>query len=196
MHEQCHGFTHDNQWHAENIYLGNGTFLNISITSVFDSAEMNDSIPEALRTGRFDQYLGENASPYMTSRQHGAYGLLDEFTAYCWGMDTYVKLYDYYKGTDAVRWGNDTYVSYAEFRYYILHYMLYARDNHPEVYQGILKNDAFRQAFSAIDERFGALISEWRASGHGNLYFEDRYQSLMTELQKPEYQQMAVLLRP
>ena len=61
----------------------------------------------------------------------GIYGLMDEFNAYHWGMNTNVALYKYYKrfGLESDVW--DTFVdiglngkqAYAEFKYYILHYL-------------------------------------------------------------------------
>ena len=197
VHEQCHDFTHNAGWHAEYIYVGNGNYINVQMTNVFDSIEMVSSIPSSLRTSRFNTYVNTEESA-MSSRQFGVYGLLNEFTAYCWGNHNEVALYDYYMENDLL--GNsstDGFVSYAEFRYYILHYMLYARDHHPDVYQGILNNSSFKTAFTSVDATFRDVVSQW-ISQQRWIYsgYENQYNVLMNEMSKPEYVNMANLLIP
>ena len=86
--------------------------------------------------------------------------------------------------------GMNNCLPYAEFRFYTLRYMPYAKEHHPHIYQGILENDDFRLAFSAI----GSLYSDLIQPCGGCTY--DQYLTLMTEMQKPEYVQMAALLQP
>jgi len=75
--------------------------------------------------------------------------------------------------------------------------MLYAREHYPEVYQAILDNDSFRRAFSAVDDIFAGLVDAWRSDSSRLISnFEDEYIALAAELAKPEYVQMAALLRP
>ncbi len=102
VHEQCHvynstpGGTRHNSIqnrisHAyEWIYIGHGLHIEVPFTDVFPSSEMNETIPESLRTYRFNTYL--NGDPAQASSQFGVYGLLDEFTAYCWGTGTTMLL--------------------------------------------------------------------------------------------------------
>lgn len=193
VHEQCHDFT-NNAWNAERIYTGDGEYITVPFTSRFDTIEIVPDIPEQLRTFRFDTYVNIDEE-LLASRQHGAYGLLNEFTAYYWGMRSSVELWDYYKALGQ-RIGANVYPAYAEFRFYILRYMMYARDNHPDVYEAILANDAFREAFTFIDSSFGALVSDWIEAGGANYLLRDDYDVLMDEMEKPEYVEMAALLRP
>lgn len=146
---------------------------------------------------------------------------MDEFSAYYWGNHNQAALYDYYRGyygdwesletenildaQQAYDTNNNNYVSYAEFRFYILSYMLYAKENYPEIYQDILNNDGFRLVFSTIDAKFAAVVqtimsrpgftngpSKW---GTYSVYLEE-YNRLMAVMERPEYVEMAALLQP
>ena len=206
VHEECHRFTDTDgtrfnnvvsryMEESENIYVGGGEYILVPMTDVFYSSEMVNVIPDTLKTYRFETYV--NGDTDMASIQFGPYGLLDEFTAYCWGQNDDNRMLDYMEdyGLDTGGTANN-YLAYAEFRYYILTYMLYARDNYPEVYEGILENDSFRRAFSAVDDTFAGLVEEFR--GHPDFYgwADSDYNALKTEMEKTDYVQMAKLLRP
>lgn len=229
VHESCHDYNfYAGNFRNEAIYIGNGESILVNYTPVFVTREMAPLIPQELRTFRFDTYVASDEE-FLGSQVEGAYGLLDELTAYYWGTNTSVKLFDYYKTqsptvdewVDCISSAIGTYYAYAEFRFFILRYLLYARDNHPEVYQGILSNNNFRLAFSTIDKKFEMLVGEmfegieeikeiikrsgvsvkeeddliWIGNtGHG--MFKKDYNLLMTEMQKPEYQEMLGLLTP
>ena len=102
-----------------------------------------------------------------------------------------------------------------EFRFYILQYMLYAKAKHPAVYQGIMANTAFREAFTMVDQQFTALNKKFFAQkrqilarlnakgiyteedeqyvyigGNGVGHFGQSYNLLNTEMQQPKYQAM------
>lgn len=226
VHEQCHAYaSYNGGWEKVAIYLGDGEYIVVPETDVFNSLQMAQTIPEELRTFRYS-YVGE-AQQYLTSQTDGPYGLLDELTAYCWGAHTNVRLYDYYlaKATSASDWLSyihllsSDYYAYAEFKYFILHYLVYAQENDPAVYRGIVGNTAFRTAYAAIDDRFAAVVDavqrrfedvadHLRSEGHsvtrsgGYFYidgsgagtFEAVYDLLATELAKPVYQQMDAVL--
>lgn len=196
VHEQLHGYTSSAGWKSEYIYTGGGQSILVPFTQVFDTAEMAALIPEELRSFRYDTYVGEEASPYMASRQFGVYGLLDEYTAYCWGMHNDLAMMDYW--SDNAYSINNTFVAYMEFRFYILRYMLYAKENYPAVYEGILKNDAFRQAFSATEDNFAPLVEKYlKLKSHmsGSSYMQE-YNALAAVVATDEYQEMLQLLRP
>lgn len=197
-------------------------------TSVFSSNEIADLIPAHLRTIRYDTYIGDY-DPNLAAQAEGVYGLLNEFNAYYWGTRAAVSLYDYYvtQPLNEDMWlefstnCSSSYTGYAEFRYYLLTYLLYARDNHPAVYNAILANDDFRQAFTTLDEAFIQLIDDMFAgfdkacaylnskgyqaevygggfwvNGVGYSIFLDEYEPLMEEMEKSQYVEMAQLLRP
>ena len=200
VHESCHDFTHVNpsyvqgKWHyQEKIYTGDGECILVDYTDTFKTEEMGKLLPESLRTSRYDEYISEGARP--TANQHGIYGLLNEFAAYCWGNNDMVKTFDYLNRRSSNAYDNE-FVSYAEFRFWILSYMLYAKENHPDVYQGILDNAAFRQAFTAVDAKFAQVIQDFFALDHVSSSFKSQYDKLMTVMERPEYVEMAELLKP
>ena len=187
VHEQCHFFSDKYGWGKEWIYTGDGQHVEVEVTDVFPSSEMTDSIPDSLKTRRFDIYL--NGDPSQISVQLGVYGLLDEFAAYCWGCGNEIRQKDYRRENRLTIWHTNQFLAYAEFRYYILHYMLYARANHPDIYQAIMANASFREAFAAIDSRFAGYAEKLKNSS-----YIGSWNVLMEELAKPDYQNMAALL--
>lgn len=228
VHELCHSYSfYEGDFGNEAIYIGDKQSIIVDYTPVFSSRETASSVPEELRTFRYDYIAGDDEK--LSSQVNGPYGLLNELTAYYWGTNTSVKLFDYYKTQsptidewfDCITAATSSYYAYAEFRFFILHYLLYARDNHPEVYQDILSNDNFRLAFTTIDKKFEKLVEQmfsgieeikeivsrsgvsvkesndtlWFGNSGYGIFTED-YHLLMSEMEKSEYQEMLDLLEP
>lgn len=154
----------------QSVYVGEGYSLEMDITDVFESQEMTEMIPEELRTFRFDDYVGD-PEDNSASNTNGVYGLLNEFTAYCWDLNTSISLFDYYKTLEQTPDTWLTYVSscstlsaYAEFRYFILTYLLYGASNYPDVYDEIMENTDFVSSFCWIDLKFQELIARHEAN--------------------------------
>lgn len=213
VHEQCHIYQSSNivpkgmhQWILDTIYIGDKKAVLVDAYDlkmdgmVFDTHEMISTIPDTLRTFRFNTYPNA-ASDGSNARGDGAFGLLCEFNAYCWEMNTAVRLFDYLAANESNQIFANHFTAYAEFRYWILHYMLYAKEHHPDTYQGILANDEFRQAFTTTEQLFAGFVQEYfdkMETCGKEVYqpFQDEYDLLMTEMQKPEYVQMMALLQP
>ena len=206
VHEQCHEYTHiSTSWSfnsytgkymdsAERIYIGGGKSMQVTMTPVFDSIEMVPTIPEELQTSRFTTYINTDEDS-MSSRQEGVYGILNEFTAYCWGMNNDLQLYDY-KIENGLSPGyyTNTYMAYAEFRYYSLQYILYAKTNYPEVYNDIIQNESYRTAFTIIDNKFKSVVEAWSKDNWLPWYSD--YEALMNKMQEKEYTDIVALLVP
>ncbi|MBR3099629.1 MAG: leucine-rich repeat domain-containing protein [Clostridia bacterium] len=201
VHEQCHDYCGTNSGFMyssiqgkylsarEWIYTGDGQHIEVTFTDVFPSSEMVSTVPDSLKTYRFDTYVDGDAS--MASIQYGIYGLMDEFTAYCWGNHNMVTQVSYRQDNGLPGLPNSNqYLAYAEFRYYILHYMLYAKDHYPDVYTSILNNASLRSAFRTIDNKFAVY-----AEHNKNYYALSDWNALMTEMQKTEYVSIASLLK-
>ncbi len=178
VHEECHHYIHGT-YSGERIYIGNKKSIQIEYTDVYHTKEMAKSVPKKLRTFRFDTYISK-PSDNLAANVCGAYGLLNEFTAYCWGMNTSVSLYPYFKLQKPDGWleyagmcASDR-LAYAEFKYYILHYLYYAKVHHPDVYRGIMKNKKFARAFTRIEKKYAKL----------NAVFESRLNSVVKMLNK------------
>lgn len=225
VHEECHGYTHRSApWGTEDIYIGSRKYIRVRFTSVFPSKKMSTSIPERLRTFRWSTYVGKPTAN-LASNVHGVYGLLNEFTAYYWGMHAQMSLYDYYKENGASRdqWmqfinicANDR-LAYAEFKYYMMHYLIYAKQHNRATYNGIIRNASYVKAYQTIEKKFSALIAKFEKRmkdiatllegcgyevemdeyyfvhdeygvGSGIGIFQKDYDNLIGELAQPSYQ--------
>ena len=206
VHEQCHIFTTKNgfRYNAttgkytpidERIYIGGENSVFVPFTEVYDSREMVASIPDSLRTSRFNTYINTD-NETTSSRQHGIYGILNEFAAYCWGTNTSLRLVPYAEQnglSDMTR--SNVYVAYAEFRYYTLQYLLYARDFYPEIYDGIINNSTYVSVVRTIENTYQGFAEKWRSSSSSLFYqFENEYLALMNEMVKPDYVELANFL--
>jgi hypothetical protein len=173
------------------IYIGGGAFITVPLTNVYDTAEMADTIPEALRTVRYDEYVSSEAHPLQSSRSDGVYGLLNEYVSYCWQLNNHTKLIRFRGESIALQWGS--YLNYMEFRYYILSYLLYAREHYPEIYEEIMGNAAFCRAFTTIDGLFAGFVQDYLAAKR-NPTPSAAYRALEEACSAPEYQDLLALL--
>lgn len=169
VHEQVHSFTFAHgAYNKMAIYLGNKKYVTVNYTPVYKSKLMSRTIPVRLRTFRWETYIGK-PSKYLASNIDGVYGLLNEFSAYYWGMHTEVKLFDYLMKNNASEemWLNfvnacvNDRQAYAEFKYYILKYMEYAKQKYPNIYKQIVKNKSFINAYSSIEKKFAKEIQNF-----------------------------------
>lgn len=186
VHEETHGYS---DFYARNFgetayFVGNKKTIYVPYTKVYKSKKMAASIPKRLRTFRYDIYVAK-PSAYLSSNVDGAYGLMNEFMAYRAGMKTSVSMFPYLKSQNA-DW--DTWqvyitscengrLAYAEFKYYILHYLYYAKNHYPDVYRGIVNNKAFCRAYKKLESSYAKLIKT---------YTED-LEKLESILEKPGY---------
>lgn len=174
VHEEFHMYSiSDEEAGADKrrFYVGNGESVILPLTEVFPTKEMADSVPENCRTSRFSDYVSEPAEG-MESNAKGVYGLLNEFCAYRWELHNDIAMFDYCNqygdGVNAL----DKYITlcvspreaYAEFKYYILHYLIYAKEHHPEMYQEIMANDVFRSVYRDHEEGFRKNIGDFEKS--------------------------------
>lgn len=186
VHETCHGYTSRMVYvilSRKNMkprgsysafYLGKGETVLVKQTKVFPSRKIHRYFPAKLKKGRlnfrFKTYIYPNASPILGTQRSGIYGLLDEFNAYYHGTKTAFDMMRYYKkhmeNTDKT-WFKylqsvyGTYYAYAEFKLFILTYLLYAKNNYPGVYRDIMNNRAFIKVFIKVDKNYSRLIKEF-----------------------------------
>ena len=129
---------------------------------------MAGSIPKRLRTFRYNTYVAK-PSANLASDVQGAYGLLNEFMAYQRGMNTVVLLFPYLKkqGADWNAWrkyvsgGENGRQAYSEFKYYILHYLYFAKKHYPDVYNGIVNNRQFCRVYRTLEKNFRKCIKQY-----------------------------------
>ena len=236
VHEMDHGFTgkvylkilkETNQpvegFGYSAFYLGNKEIRLVKHTDVFLSREINSVYPKSLITSRYQTYIYPSDS-IMSSQQSGIYGLLDEWNAYYNGTKTSVDLYRYFKEkrNDADGWVEflsdfyGSYYVYLEFKSYILEYMIYAKKNYPQIYQGFMDNKDLLYSLKKTDELWMTLIIRFKvlknriitnltANGveveesngfifinqSGTCNFSEIYNKFQEELKKPQYQETA-----
>lgn len=245
VHEMCHGYAGRMAYHLASerktaiypgdrylaFYIGGDEDILVRITRVFPSREMAREFSAGIRTFRFATYVDSPRSN-MGTQVNGVYGLLDELNAYYHGTRTALDLLPFYKKQtrqDAQLWRsffnqvNGTYYAHLEFKLFILRYLIYAEERHPEIFRGIMDNEEFGKAFIAIDANFTALNEEYSRSREdifrflktrgmeareegkylylksGNTTmgmgnFADTYDLLARELAKDEYRDMAARL--
>ncbi len=173
VHEETHGYSfayaRTGGTMATAYFIGSKKTIQVVHTKVYRSKKMAKTIPKKLRTFRYSTYIGKPTAN-LSSDVEGAYGLLNEFMAYRTGMHTILSLYPYYESQNAdwETWRtfineceNDR-LAYAEFKYYILHYLYYAKKHQPEVYKGIAKNKNFCKAYRQMESRYARQIKSYQ----------------------------------
>lgn len=166
VHEETHGYHY---YYAKGgkmaYFIGKQKTVYVPYTKVYHTKKMAGSIPKNLRTFRYNTYVAKPIAN-LASNVNGAYGLMNEFMAYRAGMNTAVSMYSYLADKKA-NWDtwtvfisnceNDR-LAYAEFKYYILHYLYYAKKHYPQVYKGIMNNKQFRTAYKRLESSYAGLI--------------------------------------
>ena len=167
VHEMSHGYMGElADMDAIFYYVSPSRSIMVPVGQVYRTQAMADSIPPELRTFRFS-YV-DSPEETLGSQQSGAYGLLDEMTAYWLGTQAAADMLPLFTTkASSVAWGdffnsvNGTLYGILEFRFFVLRYILWAQDHNPAVYQDILANRAFRAAFATIDQRAGQFALAW-----------------------------------
>lgn len=212
---------------TEGIYLGNQETLFLKYyQDFFPTSEATEKLADNLRTSRFSEYVSET-SVNSGARKMGLYGLLDEFTAYWRGTETELRLSKWLEDTDA---GKDLWLSFAsgyqngrqayrEFRLWILTYILYAKENYPEVYKEIMGDKDYIKAYCTVDNRYRETLvnyrnklqtlpeylekkgenviltkNEFRIGNNGSIIYISDDQILEKELKKNKYVELNKLL--
>lgn len=170
IHEETHGYSHyyAKGYNKTAYFVGNKKTIHVTHTKIYQSKIMAGSIPKKMRTFRYNTYIAKPMAN-LSSNVQGAYGLLNEFMAYQRGMNTFVLLFPYLKKQDADWYAWQSFISccendrqaYAEFKYYILHYLYYAKKHYPDVYKGIMNNRQFCRAYKVLEKNFRKCIKQY-----------------------------------
>lgn len=169
VHEETHSYSYSyKKKKAKAYFVGKKKTVYVPQTKVYQTKKMAKSVPGSLRTFRYDMYVAR-PTKNLSSNVDGVYGLLNEFMAYRAGMNTAVSLYSYYASQkpDWDTWSvyirdcENGRLAYAEFKYYILHYLSYAKKHYPKLYNGIIKNRKFCAAYRQIESSYVKLIKQY-----------------------------------
>ena len=164
VHEEDHDFSVVGT-DKMRMYIGGKKSVTVPFTKIFRTKQMTRTVPTRCRTSRFQTYISQ-PSANLASNIQGVYGLMNEFNAYCWGMNDNVALFPYHDrfADDLDTWGTfiangaSNRLAYAEFKYYILHYLYYAKKYHPAIYRKIVTNQKFRLAYKKTESQFAKQI--------------------------------------
>tara|TARA_B100000073_G_C23669363_1_gene547934 strand:- start:25 stop:978 length:954 start_codon:yes stop_codon:yes gene_type:complete len=173
VHESTHHLNH------QDIYVVSETAtMSINKTPVFksnimvkDMIKMNKNVVDMFR---FDNYV--NTDRNMSSSVSGIYGLMNEYCAYYNGTLASLILYERFKYTSSdieeeeqvlrkiekelamSAMGSST--AFYEFNAFIGAYLIYAKKNRHDVYQGILDNQSLISAYSIVTANYYEIVQK------------------------------------
>ena len=155
---------------AGGLYTGGAPLL-VEYSATYPAREMATSFPANAVTSRYATYVSPSGEQQST-QVDGVFGLLDEWAAYLHGSRTTLDFWPWVRDVaprtrelaTIYRWRfHGMWVAYAEFKLFILHYVLHARTHRPDVYRGLVGNASFRRAFVATDDAWTKLLADGAA---------------------------------
>jgi hypothetical protein len=147
--------------------LADGDPWVVPITALYVTAEMDATFPADARTFRYGEYVVPDDARLGT-QVYGVYGLLDELCAYYQDSRTTLDLWPWVRDEAPAERRvvlnylvllDDLPNALAELELYILHYMVHAKAHHPEIYDAVVANQAFLEAFNAVRDGYAALAA-------------------------------------
>ncbi len=186
----------------------------LRFTPTFPARDTAETFPAGARTFRHEVYVLGDSSTQID----GVYGYLDEWCAYYHGNHTALDLWPWVRDEaprhervigNYVATLHKIQMAHAEFKLFILHYLLHAKEHEPEIYDALLANATFRRAYVEIDAAYAALVEASRAlepevhafaraSGvdpAGYLLMEDGFAGVVATLVARPYVEMDAALR-
>lgn len=190
IHETFHGLCNTVK-EGQNYFISKDITVYVPYTKVYNSKELNKQVRKGQQDSiyRYGIYVkGENHVPTgaggqssnqintnsrneASSIQDGIYGMTEEFAAYYFSTLASYHLWDYFSKTfgkdnadasyDYRHLVEGTTLAYFEFHFFIANYLIYAKENEPEIYKGIMDNKAFKVVFTLIEKRFANLILDY-----------------------------------
>ncbi len=141
----------------------------VRLSKVFPSKKIYDYIQKNnLVTFRVNTYINGNTS----TQSNGIYGLLDEMNAYRVGAITLLNLSKYYIDSQGSyeKWiieylqeTQSNMMTYFEFKFFILRYLIYAQKNEKQIYNNLMGNTLFLKSFVAVEQSFEKTVNEYIA---------------------------------
>ena len=170
IHETVHGINSTFSDRAE-YFIGTGLLIGGPPTDIYLSSELNNFVPveQQQKIFRYETYIAgrDEYADLLSSIQDGIYGIMGEYVAFYHGTKVSQELFAYYSTlNDQDSWIdylqdiNGTMTSYYEFRLFIAWYIQYAKSNHNQIYNEIMKDKSLRVTFTLIDGKFTELIRE------------------------------------
>lgn len=231
VHEECHYYQgkvfpskftiKKKKWNFTRAHIDDYKPYGISFieNEIMESSLMGEEIEQGFRTDRWSVYVAKDSK--TSSNLNGIYGLLDEFEAYYYGDKA---VYDMYSGILKMPYDRELWMNYYfsmdgtafyEFKFFILRYMMYAKEHDIKTYNKIKEDKKFLQILrnvyenyetyveTSIVKRRAEMIAYLKKKGH-KAYFEEGYfyiddkgikngveiGKIKKEMRKPEYLNM------
>ena len=142
---------------------------------VFPARQLALRVPKELRGALFSSYIMGSKATFQGYRSMpqliGVYGLLHELSAHNAAMGLCMErkrfmtdypeefIYDEWRSYFSELYKRSLY--YWELKYYIMAYLLHAKDNYPEQYRQIAGSSDFRKAFLSLDKNYSSKVEMW-----------------------------------
>jgi len=139
------------------------------LLQTFPSHEIAKAVPNDLKEEKFKTFVA-TTNLAMLPQKNGFLGLLDEWNAFYHQTLMAFETKEFYEREsfqDAKHWEGffsnyyDSYHAYAEFKYFVLKYLQYAKHKHPKVYEKLVLNLAIKTIYAEIDKRYSQVIKDF-----------------------------------
>ncbi len=179
---------------------GEKYWIEIEEGYIFPSNELSETIPDALRTYRYDTYIEGNSS----TQAHGVIGLLDEFNAYYLGSKYTYEMLPAFKelfGADYlnqwVKHSASEMTAYFEFDFFIKEYLLFAKNYEPATYAYLKNSVGFIKAYRTTYKKYRQLTDAYASRieaekdyaelNYDSPFWEDDHPRLKERLESGRY---------
>lgn len=187
--------------------VGDGEPWLVRLTDTFPSEEMDATFPADARGMLHGAYI-VGQSPNLATQKQGIYGLLDEYSAFYQGSRTALDFWPWVQAQRDAKTALEYVVvvdsvvnPFHDFTLFILHWLVHARDHHPEMYEAALANADLRGAFRELHAAYGALAARAEALlptvrafaddlGAGELIMPTRSEAARAHLEEEVYRAM------
>ena len=173
VHESTHGFTHSTSRNSENFVVSDTRFISVPRTEIFklnfivdDMLSRNSKVKDMFR---FENYVNNN-------KYGGIYYLMNEYCAYYNGTSTDLILYKVFKDKHSDNEEKEKFfrdmekelaigmmssiTAFYEFNSFIGAYLMYAKENHHDMYIDILNNSLLVESYSIVTENFSVIAEK------------------------------------
>ena len=151
-------------------WLDHRDLVLINQRRTFPANELAPFIDKKLQGERFALMI-DSQNKAIIPQKNGVYGLLEEWYAYYHESLMAFNLRRIYERevfmNDIRNWEDffatyyESHTSYWELKYYLLKYLEYAENVHPEVFKKVMADAQFRKVFGLLDQQYQSLTQHF-----------------------------------
>ncbi len=164
-------------------YMGNEELVYVPTKDVFPSEAMLAIIPNAIKQQTISRYIAKGSDQFTNT--DGIYGLLREWMGFCYGMQAYDSLFEYFQGSHEFEQFvlNETIGKQGlAIKYFILCYLVYARRHRTSVYTQIMDNKAFCSVYKKLDQMYDETVELFDSKKR---FFDNELKKYIERLERP-----------